>query len=279
MVFSTELLIVLIVAAVISGIGWFKFLYFISVGYGFSVAGCGVALLVLFTPELSLDTVLLCSLLIVYGCRLSGFLLFREIRSASYKKALPGLTKTSRPITVPFKFIIWVSFFILYVLQMSPVFYRLYNISVAGGIQGDSMVKIDSLWAYIGACVMAIAILLESLADFQKSRAKKENPARFCDRGLYKIVRCPNYFGEVLFWTGCFLSGIGALQNVWQWVIAAVGYVSIVYIMFGGARRLEIRQNKNYGSDPEYQNYVSKTPILLPLVPVYHLEHLTFLKG
>ena len=169
MVFSTELLIVLIVAAVISGIGWFKFLYFISVGYGFSVAGCGVALLVLFTPELSLDTVLLCSLLIVYGCRLSGFLLFREIRSASYKKALPGLTKTSRPITVPFKFIIWVSVFILYVLQISPVFYRLYNISVAGGIQDGSMVKIDSLWAYIGDCIMGVAILLQSVADFQKS--------------------------------------------------------------------------------------------------------------
>lgn len=89
MVFSTELLIVLIVAAVISGIGWFKFLYFISVGYGFSVAGCGVALLVLFTPELSLDTVLLCSLLIVYGCRLSGFCFSGKSGVHHIKKLFP----------------------------------------------------------------------------------------------------------------------------------------------------------------------------------------------
>ena len=42
--------------------------------------------------------------------------------------------------------------------------------------------------------------------------------------------------------------------------------------MFGGARRLEIRQNKYYGSDPEYQAYVKKTPILLPFIPLYSVE-------
>ena len=42
--------------------------------------------------------------------------------------------------------------------------------------------------------------------------------------------------------------------------------------MFSGARRLEIRQNKNYGSDPEYQQYVKTVPILLPFVPLYSVE-------
>jgi len=49
--------------------------------------------------------------------------------------------------------------------------------------------------------------------------------------------------------------------------------------MFGGARRLEIRQNKNYGADPEYQAYVQSTPIILPFVPLYSVEKYTFLKG
>lgn len=274
MIVPYEILWLLLAAAVISGTGWFKFLYFISVGYGFSVAGCGAVMLVLFSGRMPPGCLLLCVLLIVYGCRLSGFLLFREIKSASYKKALPELTKTSRPVTVPFKFIIWVSVAVLYVMQVSPVFYRLYNSAAApGGI------PVDSRWTYVGAAVMAVAILLESTADLQKSRAKKENPRRFCDRGLYKLVRCPNYLGEVLFWTGCFLSGIGALQGAGQWIIAAIGYAAIVYIMFGGARRLEIRQNKNYGADPEYQAYVNKTPVLIPFIPLYHLEKYTFLKG
>ena len=42
--------------------------------------------------------------------------------------------------------------------------------------------------------------------------------------------------------------------------------------MFGGARRLEMRQNRNYGSDPEYQKYVSSTPIMLPFIPLYSVE-------
>ena len=40
-------------------------------------------------------------------------------------------------------------------------------------------------------------------------------------------------------------------------------------MMFSGARRLEIRQTKNYGKDPEYQAYMKKTPIMIPFVPLY----------
>ena len=42
--------------------------------------------------------------------------------------------------------------------------------------------------------------------------------------------------------------------------------------MFGGARRLEIRQNKSYGDDPEYRRYVATTPIMIPFVPLYSVE-------
>ena len=47
--------------------------------------------------------------------------------------------------------------------------------------------------------------------------------------------------------------------------------------MFGGARRLEIRQNKSYGDDPEYQRYVKTTPIMIPFVPIYSVEKYTWL--
>lgn len=119
---------------------------------------------------------------------------------------------------------------------------------------------------------MALGILLESLADAQKSKAKAKNPNRFCDSGLYRMVRCPNYLGEVVFWTGVFVTGVDCFNGVWQWIGAIIGYVCIVYIMFGGARRLEIRQNKNYGTNPEYQEYVKKTPIRIPFVPLYSVE-------
>ena len=131
----------------------------------------------------------------------------------------------------------------------------------------------NDIWAYIGAIVMILGIILESAADVQKSAAKKVNPNRFVSTGLYKIVRCPNYFGEIVMWTGCLLVCIGATCNWWQWLISALGYITIVYIMFSGARRLEIRQNANYGDNPEYQAYVKKTPILIPLLPIYSVAH------
>ena len=120
---------------------------------------------------------------------------------------------------------------------------------------------------------------IEAGADAQKSAAKKVNPKRFVDNGLYKLVRCPNYLGELVIWTGCLLSGIGAGLSVWQWIIALAGYVGIIYVMFSGARRLELRQEKVYGNNPEFQEYVRKTPILLPFIPLYSVAKYEWLRA
>lgn len=274
MTFPAQIWTLALVSLVVSALGWKKFLYFISLGYGFSIAAMGIALPILFRQHLSVPTLLLCLLLIAYGCRLGGFLLHRELRSASYRKELPSLTKTSKKMGAGTKCAIWISVVILYVCQVSPVFYRMYNYTASPTATSDT----GTIWACIGASIMLIALILEATADHQKSAAKKERPDRFCDTGLYRMVRCPNYFAEILFWTGCFISGIGTLSG-WQWAPAGFGYLCIVYIMFGGARRLELRQNRRYGADPEYQAYVRRTPIILPLVPLYSVAKYRFLKG
>lgn len=262
-----EYLIILGVALIICALGFYKYLYFISLGYGFSVAGIGVALLIIFRENLSIATAVCAVLFIVYGCRLGGYLLKRELKSAAYNKAMKTEIKDGSNMKFFVKVAMWVSCAFLYTLQVSPVFFRL----KAG--KGTDTASI------IGAVIMALGIIVESTSDYQKSKAKKANPKRFCDSGLFKIVRCPNYFGEILFWTGVFVSGIGALSGLIEWGAAIIGYVCIVYIMFGGARRLEIRQNRNYGFDPEYQKYVKKTPIILPLIPLYSVEKYKFLVG
>ena len=264
MLLPNAIWILLGVCALLCAIGFYKFVYFLSVGYGFAVAGCGLAILFLFHKELTIWTMLMCVLFVIYGIRLGGFLLLREIKSASYRKTLDHATTTEKPMPIFVKATIWLCVSVMYVLQVSPVMYRAVN--------GD---KTD-IFAIIGTIIMAIAIIIESLADKQKSAAKKVNPNRFCDSGLYKIVRCPNYFGEVLFWTGVLVTGISALQGL-QWIIAILGYILIVYVMLSGAKRLEGRQNKNYGNDPEYQAYVNKTPIIFPLIPLYHLDTISWI--
>ncbi len=266
-VFSPAFWLLIGLAMLVSAMGFYKFIYFISLGYGFSVACIGVALIVLFREVMNPVLFVMCAMFVIYGCRLGGYLAMRELRNASYRQHMK--TEIKDGATMPFfvKVCIWVACALLYVLQVSPVFFRLQN---GGAVDGMTI---------IGAVIMAIGILLESMSDHQKSAAKKINPKRFCDTGLFRIVRCPNYLGEILFWTGVLVSGVTTLTGVWQWSAAIVGWICIVYIMFGGARRLEIRQNKNYGADPEYQAYVKSTPIILPFVPLYSVEKYTFLKG
>ncbi len=259
--------ILVIIALVVSAVGFYKYVYFISLGYGFSIAAMGIAMPLMFMDDISLGTLLTSILFIVYGCRLGGYLLVREVKSASYRNTMKKEIKDGKDMKMVAKISIWVSCALLYACQVSPVFFRLQN-----GGETDVV-------CIVGAAIMLCGIVLESMADLQKSKAKAKNPNRFCDSGLYKIVRCPNYLGEVLFWTGVFVSGVNVLEEALQWIAAIIGYVCIVYIMFGGARRLEIRQNRNYGKDPEYQTYVKKTPILLPLIPLYSVEKYKWLVG
>ncbi len=262
--FPISLLILFAVALLVSSMGFKNYVWFISLGYGFSIAAEGVAMLIFYGKSLTVATVILSALLIAYGLRLSGYLAIRELKSTSYKKHMTSEIKDGKTVPFGVKCAIWVTCALLYLTQVLPVLYRFSN--------GAN----DSVMAYVGIGVMAVGLVLETAADIQKNAAKKKNPRRFVDTGLYRIVRCPNYLGELIFWTGVFLSGIGALNNAWQWVLASIGYLGIVFVMFSGARRLELRQNRNYGDDPEYQAYVKKVPILLPLIPLYSVVKYKF---
>ncbi|MEE1353915.1 MAG: DUF1295 domain-containing protein [Acutalibacteraceae bacterium] len=259
-------LILLAVALVVSAIGFKKYVWFISIGYGFSIAAIGVAMLIMYRNTLDVGTILACALLIIYGCRLGGFLTYREMRSKNYNASMKKEIKDGSTVSLGAKFAIWISCALLYVCEASPVMYRLEN-----GISTNAAL-------ITGLIISACGLILESTADYQKNKAKKKNPHRFVDTGVFRVVRCPNYLGEILMWTGVFVGGITAIHGA-QWIAAIIGYVGIVYIMFGGARRLELRQNRNYGDDPEYQAYVKKTPIVLPLVPLYSVAKYKWLVG
>lgn len=263
----TDLLILLAVSLAVSAVGWKYFIYFFSIGYGYGVAALAVTMGIMYHNSLSVPTIVLLALLFIFGCRLGTYLFVRERKAAAYRKILydPSLQQ-KKPMGVVL--MVWLFCAILYVLQVSPVAFRLSNTALE-----------SNLWAWIGAAVMLCGILLESISDAQKSAAKKRNPKRFVDTGLYRIVRCPNYLGEVVIWTGVLLSGIGAGLAVWQWTVAAIGYLGILYVMFSGARRLELRQNEVYGSDPEYQAYIKHTPILIPLLPLYSVEKYKWLQA
>ena len=264
MTFSLNLLWLFVVAMLISSIGFKNYIWFISIGYGLSVAGEGLLMLFLYGNQLTVGTILCNVLFIIYGLRLSGYLAYREFKITSYNKNMVGEVKQGKDVPFGVKLAIWVTCALLYVTQVLPVFYRLQN------------GKGTNLCTWIGAIIMICGVVLESVADMQKNKAKKINSKRFVDTGLYCLVRCPNYLGEMIFWTGVLISGFGALAGVGQWILALIGYVGIIFVMFSGARRLEIRQNKNYADDSEYQKYVETVSILLSFIPLYSIENINF---
>ncbi|TPF77565.1 MULTISPECIES: DUF1295 domain-containing protein [unclassified Bifidobacterium] len=255
------------VAALVSAIGFRRFVWFISLGYGFSVAAIGLVLTVMSLDARALVPLALSVLLVVYGCRLGGYLMVRERRSAAYRETMRNEIKDGSGTPLPVKAVVWLSCALLYACETSPILFRLTNHA-----------PVDAA-AVAGIIVMGAGIVLESVADHTKNRYKQAHPHRFCDVGVFRLVRCPNYLGEVLTWTGVYVSGLTAMQGTWQWLAATAGWLCIVWIMFGGARRLEIRQNKNYGDDPEYQEYASRTPILIPFIPLYSVAKYRWLVG
>lgn len=266
----TYLWLLLGISLAVSAVGWLYFIYFFSIGYGLSIAALATASLIIFTNALSLPMTLLLATLIVYGIRLATYLFLRERRSASYKKILyqPDNTKR-RPLFA--MFMIWFSCALLYIGQISPATFYLYN--------AQHGIAVNSAWAWVGAIITMLGVAIESIADAQKSAAKRKLSNRFVDTGLYRMVRCPNYFGEILMWTGCFIVCFGCSCTAGQWIIASLGYIGIIYVMFSGARRLEMRQAESYGNDPEFRAYVKRTPLLIPFVPIYSVAKHKWLKA
>ena len=258
-----NLLILFLVSLVLCSVGFKKYVYFLSIGYGFAVAGVGITLAIMAATGAltgSTATLAFCLLFVVYGARLSGYLLVREFKNAAYRKTLKEASGDESKMPMFVKVSIWLCVAVLYVAQTAPVYFRMLNESAS------------EVLAWVGVIISICGVGLEALADRQKTEQKKARPDMVAMNGLYKFVRCPNYLGEILFWTGVFVSSLNILSGAGQWITAILGYICIVYIMFNGAQRLEKRQMKRYTGNAEYQAYADKTPIILPFVPLYHLN-------
>ena len=134
--------------------GFKKYVYFMSIGYGFSVAIIGVAMAVLGLTgaygQLTLAHYTQFALFFIYGFRLSGFLLIREIKNAAYRKTLAEATGKEVPVFV--KFFMWLTMGVLYTAQTSGVAFRLFNGGSSSAVQ------------WIGIAISAGGILLEALS-------------------------------------------------------------------------------------------------------------------
>ena len=95
-----------------------------------------------------------------------------------------------------------------------------------------------------------------------KFRSLPENRDKFITTGLWAKSRHPNYFGEIVLWTGIAVMSFSSLDG-WQYltlISPIFTYILLVYV--SGVRMLEARSDIKWSEDEAYQSYKSSTPVL-----------------
>ncbi len=254
------------VALLISALGFFRVVWFVSLGYAGSVSAIALLSVILSRDAMTPLSAIHGLLLIIYGVRLGSYLVRRELLP-SFAPAKEDYKKRSEGVKVYIKPLIWASVALLYVLMTLPF---LLVLAEARATPSSGLI----ITQLIGIVIAGGGLVLETLGDHQKSVYKAKNPKRWCDVGLYRMVRCPNYLGEMVFWVGIFVAGLSAYDHWLHWVSVFAGLICIELIMMGSTKRLEAGQLERYGEHDEYQRYISTVPVLFPLVPIYTLKNI-----
>lgn len=111
----------------------------------------------------------------------------------------------------------------------------------------------------LGLLISLAAVAIEYISDEQLRRFKSGNTVKGAnmEQGLWAVSRHPNYFGEILFWTGLFFFAIGGghfSENAWT----GAGFIAMVLLFqFISVPMMEKRLVKTKNGYVEYQKRVS----------------------
>lgn len=122
--------------------------------------------------------------------------------------------------------------------------------------------------AVVGLVVWAAGFTFEVVADRQKARFKA-NPAnreKFIDVGLWSLCRHPNYFGEIVLWTGVAIFSAPALQGLTLWLLLSPVFVAIQLVFVSGIPPLQTRADAKWGGQPAYEQYKATTRAVIPRI-------------
>ena len=115
-----------------------------------------------------------------------------------------------------------------------------------------------------------VGFAIETIADHQKNvfRSDSKNDGRVCNVGLYKVVRYPNYLGEITVWWSIYFASIPLLSPIQRAIsIISPSFITFLLLKVSGIPLLEESSKKNYGQGKyakEYEKYVQDTPQLIP---------------
>lgn len=208
---------------------------------------------VLLSRELDLRSTLVAAMVMVWSLRLATFLFMRISRDG----------KDSRFDEIkkgPLRFLMAWTVQGLWVLLTAAAALAV----ITGGAREPLGVV-----GIVGIAVWAAGLLIEMVADRQKSTFKRDpdNEGKFIRSGLWAWSRHPNYFGEIVLWTGMAIVAVPVLQG-WQWAtLISPVFVAVLLTRISGIPPLEAKADKRWGGQDDYEEYKRNTPVLIMKPP------------
>jgi steroid 5-alpha reductase family enzyme len=191
---------------------------------------------------------LLSVLVTVWGLRLSGYLVWRNLGKPEDYRYQEMREKSGDRFWLE-------SLFRVFLLQGA----LMWVISVPVTITQTSTSGLYWL-DYVGLGVWLVGVVFETFGDFQLAafKARPDSKGRVMDRGLWRYTRHPNYFGDFSVWWGHFLV---ALAGGGWWTVFSPVVMSTLLLRVSGVAMLEKTIGKRR---PEYEEYIRRTNAFFP---------------
>jgi steroid 5-alpha reductase family enzyme len=205
------------------------------------------------SDQLDLRAALVAAMVMLWSLRLATFL-FRRISKAGSDSRFDEIK------TQPLRFLMAWTLQGLWVLLTAAAAWAV----ITGGIREPL-----GIIGIVGIAVWVSGFAIEVIADLQKSRFREDpaNKGQFIDVGLWAWSRHPNYFGEIVLWSGIAIIAVPVLQG-WQWAtLISPVFVAFLLIRVSGIPMLEDKADERWGGQDEYEDYKRRTPVLIPKPP------------
>ncbi|KAK1832059.1 hypothetical protein QBC39DRAFT_78851 [Podospora conica] len=215
---------------------------------------------------------------LVYSTRLSTFLFLRVLQKGHDSRFDETKHKPVRFAVFWLAELVWVlmcSMPVLVVNSLHPAAFK-------AGMGVPGLLRTD----VVGFALFGFGLAVEVVADWQKSvwygrRVRKEHDERFMTGGLFAWCRYPNYAGDITLWAGIAIVAGGVLAQgpikayLGWWglpgILKAVllpacapAFEAWALIRLSGVPISEKKYDGLYGKDKKYQEWRTKTRMLIP---------------
>ena len=108
------------------------------------------------------------------------------------------------------------------------------------------------------------AVIIETIADEQMREFRKDklNKGKTMNKGLWRLSRHPNYFGEVMFWVGLYLMAVLTVETP-NWLFVSPLSMIMLFVFIS----CPMMDKRSLKKRPSYHNYMNNTSQLFLWFP------------